>query len=247
MDGVVVGLVASLDDPQSQGRIKLRFPWLAEDGADSGWAPIVNPMAGKERGFYYMPEVDDEVLVAFEHGDINHPFVVGFLHNGVDLPPFDGIDAHVRRVRTVSGHMLEFDDRSGQESVRLSTNSGHQLEMRDPEGFVELVTNAGQKIRLQDTPGQISLSTVTGVTVTISDAGGVSVMAPVGAVSVTSLNATVNATASAAVNATAVTLNTPLLTVNSGLAVFSGVVQCQTLVSTAVASLSYTPGAGNLL
>ena len=50
-------------------------------------------MAGKERGYWFMPEVDDEAIVAFEHGDFDHPFVVGFLHNGVDTPPDSGIDA----------------------------------------------------------------------------------------------------------------------------------------------------------
>ena len=60
-------------------------------------------MAGKERGFWYMPEVGDEALVAFELGDFDHPFVVGFLHNGVDTPPDDDIDREVRRMRTVSG------------------------------------------------------------------------------------------------------------------------------------------------
>ncbi len=60
-----------------------------------------------------MPELDDEALVAFDHGNVDHPYVVGFLHNGVDLPPDDDIDFKVRRVKTVSGHILEFDDRDG--------------------------------------------------------------------------------------------------------------------------------------
>lgn len=263
--GVVVGLVVDLEDPEAQGRVKVSFPWLAEDQAHSGWAPIVRPMAGPDRGFYYMPEVDDEALVAFEHGDMNHPLVVGFLHNGVDVPPYDGIDRQVRRVRSVAGHLLEFDDRSGQEGLRLSTSAGHRLEMRDPDGFVEVVTSAGHKIRMQDTPGRISLSTVagttvtiddtpsqielrttTGVTLTVSDAGGVSVSAPVGSVSVSSLSADVTAASSATVTASAMTVNAPVLTVNAPLTTFAGVVQCATLISQAVVSASYTPGAGNV-
>ncbi len=71
--GVVIGVVTDVEDPDGMGRVKLKFPWLSEEAADSGWAPIAAPMAGKERGYYYMPEIDDEALVAFEHGDFEPP------------------------------------------------------------------------------------------------------------------------------------------------------------------------------
>lgn len=262
--GVVIGLVSDVRDPEDQGRIKLSFPWYASE-AHSGWAPIARPMAGKDRGFFYQPEVDDEVLVAFMHGDFNHPMVLGFLHNGVDLPPHQGIDEHVRRLKTVAGHVLEFDDRTGQESVRLHTNGGHQLELSNSGAYIELVTAAGQKIRMQDQPGQIELSTVAGTTVTIddlpsqielrtsggvvvtvSDTGGVSVSAPTGGVTVNSMNAQVTSMASASVSAAQVSVDAAMFRVNAGMATFSGVVQCQTLISSSVVSASYTPGAGNL-
>lgn len=262
--GVVVGLVKDVQDPDEQGRVKLSFPWLAED-AESGWAPIARPMAGQDRGYFYQPEVDDEALVAFEHGDVNHPMVLGFLHNGIDKPPYKDIDQHVRRLKSVAGHVLELDDRQGKESVRLHTNKGHQLQLHDPDGYVELVTVGGQKIRMQDQPARIELSTTggtrvtmddqpseitltttTGVSVTISDTGGVSVSAPSGPVAVSSLSATVSAVSSVTVAAPTMTLNTPMVSVNAAMAAFSGVVQCSTLISTSVVSASYTPGAGNI-
>lgn len=262
--GVVVGLVKDVQDPDEQGRVKLSFPWLAED-AESGWAPIARPMAGQDRGYFYQPEVDDEALVAFEHGDVNHPMVLGFLHNGIDKPPYKDIDQHVRRLKSVAGHVLELDDRQGKESVRLHTNKGHQLQLHDPDGYVELVTVGGQKIRMQDQPARIELSTTggtrvtmddqpseitltttTGVSVTISDTGGVSVSAPSGPVAVNSLSATVSAVSSVTVAAPTMTLNTPMVSVNAAMAAFSGVVQCSTLISTSVVSASYTPGAGNI-
>jgi uncharacterized protein involved in type VI secretion and phage assembly len=263
--GVVVGLVTDVDDPEGQGRVKLRFPWLAEEGAHSGWAPIARPMSGKDRGYFYQPELDDEALVAFQHGDVNHPTVLGFLHNGVDLPPYTGIDKQVRRLKSVAGHVIEFDDRGGKESIRLHTDGGHQLELHDPGGYAELVTTGGQKLRMQDQPGRIELSTstgttitiddtpsqiqlktVAGVTVTISDTGGVSVSAPTGPVSVNSLSAQVTSTATAAVTAPSVSVDAAMFRVNAAMALFSGIVQCQTLMSTAVVSASYTPGAGNI-
>src|SRR2546426_9457473 len=79
--GVVAGIVTNNEDPDGLGRVKIRFPWLSEDN-ESWWARIAAPMAGKERGAYFLPEVDDEVLVAFEHGDVNFPYVLGALWNG---------------------------------------------------------------------------------------------------------------------------------------------------------------------
>ena len=84
--GVVIAIVKNLHDPEGQGRIEVQFPWLS-DSLRSSWAPVAAPLAGKQRGMFFMPEVDDEVLVAFEHGSFNHPYVVGYLWNGKDLPP----------------------------------------------------------------------------------------------------------------------------------------------------------------
>jgi uncharacterized protein involved in type VI secretion and phage assembly len=259
LNGVVVGLVKDIDDPVGEGRVRVQFPWLPDEGEPlSGWAPIVRTMAGKERGFYYMPELEDEALVAFEHGDVDHPYVVGFLHNGVDLPPDDDIDFKVRRVKTVSGHILEFDDRGGKERIELKTQGGHHLVMEDAPGTVTLESSGGQKLVMEDVPAKVTLSTtggtsiemsdapstvtvktMAGVSVDITDAGGVTVNAPTGSLSITCLNATI--TASAACSVTAATIS-----FNSGIATFSGVVQCSALITQAVVSQAYTPGAGNI-
>jgi phage baseplate assembly protein gpV len=264
--GVVVGLVKDVDDPVGEGRVRVRFPWLSDDENElSGWAPIARTMAGKERGYWFMPEVDDEALVAFEHGDIDHPFIVGFLHNGIDTPPDAGIDEKVRRVKTVSGHILEFDDRDNRERILLKTQGGHHLEMKDAQGTIELETSDGQQLVMRDQPAQIKLatktgtsitiddspstvkvSTVGGVSLTVTDTGGVSVDAPAGMLTVNSLSATINASSSCTLNAPLVTVSGALVSINSGLATFSGVVQCQTLITNAVVSTSYTPGVGNI-
>jgi uncharacterized protein involved in type VI secretion and phage assembly len=86
--GVVVGLVTNNQDPDGLGRVKVKFPWLS-DMAESFWARVASPMAGKQRGIYVLPEVDDEVLVAFEHGDVRRPYVLGSLWNGSDQPGDD--------------------------------------------------------------------------------------------------------------------------------------------------------------
>jgi hypothetical protein len=85
--GVVIGIVVNNKDADLKlGRIKVKFPWLSND-VESYWARLAYPMGGKERGYWWIPEIDDEVLVVFEHGDPNRPFVLGGLYNGVDKPP----------------------------------------------------------------------------------------------------------------------------------------------------------------
>jgi len=86
LNGVVTGVVTDVDDPQKIGRVKVQFEWLADDYV-SDWARVAMPGAGPSRGMVWMPEVGDEVLVAFEHGDPRRPIVIGGLWNGTDTPP----------------------------------------------------------------------------------------------------------------------------------------------------------------
>ena len=83
--GVVVGVVTNNQDPDGMHRVKVHFPWLSDD-VESNWARVAAPMAGGNRGVYFLPEVDDEVLVAFEHGKVDHPYVIGSLWNQQDRP-----------------------------------------------------------------------------------------------------------------------------------------------------------------
>lgn len=119
--GVVVGLVTDLNDPEGLGRIKVEFPWLPE-GSDSAWARLAMPLAGPELGFYFMPEVGDEALVAFEFDDIRRPYILGFLWNGDSAPPSD--DPNLRRIHSVSGHKITLEDTDGGENITIEDSSG---------------------------------------------------------------------------------------------------------------------------
>jgi uncharacterized protein involved in type VI secretion and phage assembly len=262
--GVVTGLVKDVDDPDGDGRIRVSFPWLGDDVV-SGWAPIAAPLGGKDRGYFCLPEVEDEALVAFEMGDFDHPFVLGFVHNGVDKPPSGDIDKHVRRIKSVAGHVVDLDDRSGSEKVHVKTNGGHLLELRDSDNAIEIDTAGGQKITMADQPAQIELKTAAGTAVTMSDAPsrvvvqtasgvqvsvsdtGVTITASSVPVTVNAMSAQVTASADLTVTAPTITLSGAAVTVNSALATFSGVVNCSTLIAASVVSTSYTPGAGNML
>jgi uncharacterized protein involved in type VI secretion and phage assembly len=130
IDGVVIGTVKSLDDPQKLGRIEVYFPWLS-DRNKSHWARVATLMAGSGRGSWFMPEKDDEVLVAFEQGDTRFPYIVGFLWNGEDKPP--RTDPQKRLIRSVNGHEIEIYDpgiKQGDRGyIRLKDAQGNQIEL----------------------------------------------------------------------------------------------------------------------
>ena len=105
--GVMVGTVRDVNDPNGEGRIRVEFGWMGGN-SQSYWAAIAAPMAGGGRGAFFMPEVDDEVLVAFDRGDVNHPYIIGFLWNGHDRPPSTSV--RERMIRSVNGHAIRFLD-----------------------------------------------------------------------------------------------------------------------------------------
>jgi phage protein D len=128
--GVVPALVTDVNDPENLGRVKLTFPWLS-GSYTSDWARVAQVGAGKDRGMVVLPEVQDEVLVAFEQGDIRRPYVLGGLFNGVDTPKLgeglvDGATGGVKRRGFISkkGHQLVFLDDDAQSGVMLGTSGG---------------------------------------------------------------------------------------------------------------------------
>ncbi|MFZ0388992.1 MAG: phage baseplate assembly protein V [Calditrichia bacterium] len=152
MFGVAVGIVTNNQDPENLGRVKVQLPWLGS-GDDTFWARMAVPMAGKERGTYFLPEVDDEVLVAFDQGSIDHPYVLGGLWNGSDKPPENNSSGRndIRKIRSRSGHEIIFNDNSSQrrESLEIHTNGGHTILLDDSSG--------SEKIQIKDKTGSNSI------------------------------------------------------------------------------------------
>ena len=212
--GVCAAIVIENSDPEKSGRVKVRFADLGgsgEKGAEE-WARVATLMAGDNRGTWFMPDVDDEVLVAFEAGDMRRPYVIGALWSGVDSPP-ETMDAENTKkvLRSRNGVKVTLDDHNGNESFVVETPGGQRLVLEDGPGAIEITDSNGNSVKLE----------VRGVTV--------------------------SASAKVCVNAAAVELNASTLLVSAGVAKFSGVVQCDTLISNSVISASYTPGAGNIL
>jgi phage protein D/phage baseplate assembly protein gpV len=174
---VVVGVVTDSKDPDTLGRVKIKFPWLdgtnpsSTGGVATTWARLASPMAGASRGLIWLPEVNDEVLVAFEHGDINRPFIVGGLWNGRDKPPQPAGGAALvnpsgkverRLFQSAGGHTLLFDDSETSPAITVTTKSGHVLKMDDTTASpsVQVKTKAGHSIKLDDTPASPSITLV---------------------------------------------------------------------------------------
>jgi uncharacterized protein involved in type VI secretion and phage assembly len=166
LPGVVVGVVSNNNDPTASGRIRVKFPWLS-DNDESAWAPMATPMTGNGRGFQYIPEIDDEVLVAFEHGDIDHPYVIGCLWNGVDTPPLSPGDAvagngavNKRIIKSRSGHIVLLDDTQGSESITIQDKNGNQILFNSSDNSMKITVQGDLTIEAQ---GSIKISGMAGV------------------------------------------------------------------------------------
>ncbi len=142
--GVVVGVVSNNQDPEGMARIKVRFPWLS-DTDESAWARVATPMAGNARGLYLLPEVGDEVLVMFEQGLVERPYVMGALWNGQDAPPTSNENGKndVRLLRSRSGHTITLDDTEGGEKVVIQDKTGNNKIVIDAQENTVTLTSSG--------------------------------------------------------------------------------------------------------
>jgi uncharacterized protein involved in type VI secretion and phage assembly len=152
--GVYVAIVSDLADPDGLGRVKLRLPWAPDSGggAYEAWARIATLMAGRNRGTWFVPDVDDEVLVAFEGGDPRVPYVVGALWNGTDTPPqtMDGAGRNPRKViRSRNGVKVTLVDEDGREQFIVETPGGQKLTLSDGPGSIEAADSNGNSVKLE--------------------------------------------------------------------------------------------------
>jgi uncharacterized protein involved in type VI secretion and phage assembly len=153
--GVVVALVTNNDDPDKLGRVKLKFPWLS-DTYESDWSRMTQIGAGRDSGAVFLPEVNDEVLVAFEFGDVRRPIVVGALHNGMDKPRLgDGLidNGKVKRRGVVSrkGHRFVLFDDPGKSGIALLTSdSSIRVSLNETKKEIHVVCKGKVRIEADD-------------------------------------------------------------------------------------------------
>jgi len=155
-------IVTNNHDPEKIGRIKVKYPWSGESD-ESFWARVSTPMAGDEQGFYFIPEVEQEVLVIFINGDINYPIIIGSLWSQGSLPPESNDDGknNIRKIRSRSGHEIVFDDNDegSAQKLEIKSSSGHSIVLNDASGSekISITDNAGSFIEFDATSKKISI------------------------------------------------------------------------------------------
>jgi len=158
--GVSVGVVAQNQDPEGLGRVKIKFPWR-EKPDESHWARLAVPMAGKDRGTWFLPEVGDEVLVVCDAERVEHPYVLGSLWNGKEPPPETNSDGRndIRKIRSRSGHEIVFDD-GAQGSIDIHLSDNKRKVRLDPDGIV-ISDDSGNQVEIKSLPGTITVKSNT--------------------------------------------------------------------------------------
>ncbi|MGG1550369.1 phage baseplate assembly protein V [Paenibacillus ferrarius] len=142
MNGVMVGIVTNNNDPDKLGRVKLKLP-MQETDTETDWVRIATLMGGKEMGSLFIPEVNDEVLVAFHLGELRMPFVIGSLWNPKNKPPAPADKNDLRMIKSRSGHEISFNDKSGDESITIKTKKGQVIELKDKDSSIAIADDSG--------------------------------------------------------------------------------------------------------
>ncbi len=163
--GIYPALVMDIRDPDGQGRVKISLPW-APDGSGAryeAWARVATLMGGNNRGSWFIPDVNDEVLVSFAAGDARRPFVLGSLWNGSDKPPqtMDGAGNNYKKVlRSRNGVKVTLDDQDGQEKLLLETPGGQKVSLKDGPGSLMIEDSNGNSVKLESSGITVTASAV---------------------------------------------------------------------------------------
>jgi uncharacterized protein involved in type VI secretion and phage assembly len=150
--GVYPALVTDITDPDAQGRVKITLPWSPDTGSAQyeTWARMAMFMAGNNRGTWFIPDADDEVLVAFEGGDPRRPYVLGMLWNGSDSPHESMASGNnIKSIRSRNGVKLTLDDTDGSEQFIVETPGGQTITLKDGAGSVEIKDSNGNSVKFE--------------------------------------------------------------------------------------------------
>ena len=149
--GVAVAVVTNNQDEEKMGRVKVKYPWRNSED-ESYWARCVTFMAGNDMGGFFLPEVNDEVLVAFENGEIDRPYIIGALWSDKLKPPEVNEDGknNIRKIKSRAGHEVTLDDTEQKEKVEIKSKSGHTISLDDASGC--------EKIEIKDKSGSNSIT-----------------------------------------------------------------------------------------
>jgi uncharacterized protein involved in type VI secretion and phage assembly len=165
--GVVSGIVVDNIDPDGLGRIKVSFPWY-DDTTITEWCRVQQSYAGPGYGAFFIPEKQDEVLVAFVHGDMRMAVILGGLYSKADPPPTtrqaDAV-SNVKMIRTKGGNSVALDDTTGRTKLTITSAKGQTIELDDLQQTITIETPAGQSIVISGLDGSITLTAATTISI----------------------------------------------------------------------------------
>ncbi|GAA0873422.1 hypothetical protein GCM10009117_25690 [Gangjinia marincola] len=162
-----VAVVMDNADPDGLGRIKVQFPWQKPQGEVTPWLRVMTPHAGGEKGFHFIPETGEEVLIGFEGGNAERPYVMGALYNGSSNPAGWKTGTNdVKAIRTRSGHTIELNDTKGGEFITITDQSGNKI-LLDTKGSNISITAPGNLSLMADT---IDIKAKNGITMQSEEA-----------------------------------------------------------------------------
>ncbi|MBE2184514.1 MAG: VgrG-related protein [Anaerolineae bacterium] len=162
--GLAVAVVTNIQDDEGLGRVKVKYPWLSgtnDQDIESFWAPVVSVGAGPNTGLFWLPEVNDTVLIAFEHGNVNRPFVLGGIWNSKAAPPVDKNKQQqsgkvlTRALQTTSGHKILFTD----------SDSDSKMQIIDKASVTTITLDAQNKAATIDSQGKGTFKTSQAMTI----------------------------------------------------------------------------------
>ena len=175
--GVVEGLVTDNNDPDGEGKVRVQYPAF-DQNMTSEWCRILQPYAGNGYGMFFVPEKGDEVVVAFAHGDMRLPIILGGVYNGQDKPPSHrDASTDEKVIRTKGGHQILLNDSKDSQQIKITTNGGHAIDLNDKEQSVNVTSNGGQSITLDDQAGSITVTTSGSQSIKLDPSGGVTISA----------------------------------------------------------------------
>lgn len=167
--GIASAIVTDVNDPEQEGRVQVRFPWF-DPHMTSEWCRVAQLYAGAgNKGSLFVPDLEDEVIVAFVHGDMREPVVIGCVYNGADKPPtYRDATRDEKMIRTRAGHELLFVDTDGKERVRVQTQGGHVVDCDDANKKVAVKTSGGHAMTLDDGGMKVTIATSDGLSIEMS-------------------------------------------------------------------------------
>ncbi|MDQ7096755.1 phage baseplate assembly protein V [Desulfosporosinus sp. PR] len=174
--GVTLAKVTNIEDPKNLGRVRCAFLTASEDAKELDWAFVLSPFASKQSGLFFLPNVDDLVLVAFENGNIHRPYVLGSLWGSLSEAPVK-ISAGKNEtylIKTPNLSSIELGDKKGEETITVATPKGRKVELNDKEERISL-SDGSNSLILDGKGGEVTIKCQNKLTIEVGSGNTISI------------------------------------------------------------------------